>query len=361
MVDDWQGPSVAILYKDRLHPVHARIAESIGADHVHFPAISNDLLTGSVLEDIYGIVRRGPSIPTGYDVYLSEDAIGLYAAPYIASRTDATHIYLAANHRTYGFGGYDMRSPRRLAPAVKRIDRTIDVTVLRALLRRYVDGVLAVSDLMARNVADIAPNVPVRIAHPYVEPGLFERLAEVQPDLARERAVFVGKNRPHKGVDLLVQAWPQVRERYPDATLDLVGLGHEDPAVEGVNVAGYVEDIADGYRGASLYVQPARFDPFPVSVLEAMRAGLPAIGTVNCGVSPYLSNVDDALSCRVSPDALADAIASYFDRGVQERQRLSGRVRSVAEAFDPRRGRRAFVEQFYRLLDDVGSEDDRRT
>lgn len=348
----------AILFKDELHPAHAGFADVLGAERVRFPGSGASPIAGTVLEDVVSVARRARSLPADHDVYLSEDAVGLYAAPLLASRTDAPHVYLAANHRTFGFKGYDFGpawDPRALA---RRADRAVDVAALRRVLSRYVDGVIAVSELMARNVARVAPDVPVRIAHPYVEPSLFDRLGAVEPVLEANRAVFVGKNRPHKGVDMLVRAWPQVRERHPDATLEIVGEGHPpDREVDGVTVRGYVDDLAGVYRNASLYVHPARYDPFAVTVLEAMRAGVPAVGTSACGVSPYVAAVDPALRCDPTPAAIASAVSDYFELDPAERRSLSATARAAASDFDPERSERAFAEQFDRLLADVEERD----
>lgn len=352
MGTDGTGARVAILFKNELHPVHAGFADAIGADRVQLPVTDHDLLTGSVVEDVLGVARRIPSMSTEYDVYLSEDVAGLYAASYLTARTDGLNIHLAADHRTFGLDGYDIGpwSPHSVA---KWIDRTVDITIIHRLLRHNVDGAIAVSGLVAQNVSRIAPDVPVRVVHPYVKPDLFDRLGEMEPSLDGKDAVFVGKNRTHKGVDLLCRAWPRIRAEHPDATLELVGSEHVERNVPGVTVTGYVDDIGEAYRDASLYVHPARFEAFGVAVLEAMRAGVPAIGTTNCGVTPHLSAVDSSLRCEPSPDAIAESVAEYFDRDLDERRSISEVARETTTKFDCQRSKRTFEEQFTRLLAEI--------
>ena len=52
---------------------------------------------------------------------------------------------------------------------------------------------------------------------------------------AAPRAVFVGRLAPEKGLDTLIDAWPAVRVRYPEARLILIGEG---PAAAGAGGAG---------------------------------------------------------------------------------------------------------------------------
>ena len=46
------------------------------------------------------------------------------------------------------------------------------------------------------------------------------------------RAVFIGRLAPEKGLDMLIEAWPFVRARYPEARLTLIGEGPRAPALE---------------------------------------------------------------------------------------------------------------------------------
>src|SRR5437763_700623 len=48
------------------------------------------------------------------------------------------------------------------------------------------------------------------------------------------RAAFVGRLAPEKGLDTLIEAWPQVLARHPNARLTLVGDGPQRGALEGL-------------------------------------------------------------------------------------------------------------------------------
>jgi glycosyltransferase involved in cell wall biosynthesis len=115
--------------------------------------------------------------------------------------------------------------------------------------------------------------------------------------------VFTGRLAPEKGLDTLLQAWPQVRARRPDAQLLIVGGGERLPtllaqagslAITGsVHFAGECADAAPVLQAADCFVLPSMTEGLPVSLLEAMACGLPVVAT-SVGGSRQL--VEDGVS-----------------------------------------------------------------
>lgn len=305
------------------HPAHRGFVETIGADLVVLDAPGLGSLDRTVLRD----VLRGltaDTLPQG-DVYLAVGPAPLFALPKLyASRDDPTVVLLAADFRFNGLASYGFSFPE---DAPRYVDRLADSWLLKRLVSRYVDGVIAVSELMEETLSALVSG-RTAIAHPYIQASTCERLADAAPTLDASRAITVCENRDHKGVDRLVAAWPRVRAAHPDATLEIVGENHPDAyeSVPGVFVHGYVEDLLGILARSSVYVHPARFDAFPVSVLEAMRLGLPPIVTTATGTRSVVGPVDDALVVESRVAAIADGVRSYFDRTVESRQAVSEQV-----------------------------------
>lgn len=94
----------------------------------------------------------------------------------------------------------------------------------------------------------------------------------------------------YKGHDALLDIWPRVVARHPDAVLAIAGDGDDRPrleaksrelAMEGsVTFAGRVSDdaLAALYARCRFFVMPSRDEGFGLVFLEAMRAGKPCIG-----------------------------------------------------------------------------------
>jgi glycosyltransferase involved in cell wall biosynthesis len=343
---DLDSVDVAMLHQDP-HPAHRGFAEAIGADLVDYHARSLGPFSGSVVAD----VANGLTYPD-YDVYLVEGSRPLYAALVRRFTRGGKVVYLCADHGLYALGQGDFEGDSLLKSLVGRFGTPL----VRAVGRRGIDGVVAVSEFAAEFTRPVVgPATPIAVAHPFIQPETYGALGDVDPDLASNVAVTVARPWHYKGVDMLVDAWRRVREAIPDAELHVVGGGHPDAYgdVPGVTVRGYVEDLADAFRPASLFVQPSRMDTFPVSTLEAMRAGVPPLVTNTAGTRSEAREVDASLVVDPSPDALAAGVVAYLERDVADRERLAAVARKRGARFDAASRKRAFREAFERVLADL--------
>ena len=122
-----------------------------------------------------------------------------------------------------------------------------------------------------------------------------------------------------------LRAFRLVQERYPDATLTLVGGGTQDAAVrelarqlglQHVTFVGRVppDDIWRFYAEADVYLQTPDIDNMPTSVLEAYASGCPVVATEAGGVPAILT---DGLHGLLVPcgdhQAAADAVIRLLE------------------------------------------------
>jgi glycosyltransferase involved in cell wall biosynthesis len=185
----------------------------------------------------------------------------------------------------------------------------------------------------AESVIDDYGVDPDRVA--VVGMGHRPRAVEVaRRDWSVPRLLFVGVDWRRKNGDAVVTAFRHVRERYPDATLDVVG-GHPRLDLPGVQGHGLLRrDVAAEqasldrlYERATMFVLPSRFDPSPIAYLEAASAALPVVATTEGGAAELL----DGTAVVVHPAdqvALAHAIEHLCAPGVA---RVTG-LRSAAIA-----------------------------
>lgn len=114
------------------------------------------------------------------------------------------------------------------------------------------------------------------VAIPEAASGLFQRVSVAQP--ATPYFLYVGTLEPRKNIELLIQAWREVRKRYC-VDLVLAGRTREDftaPASEdGLHLPGAVPDarLPELYSGALAFVYPSLYEGFGLPVLEAMQCG----------------------------------------------------------------------------------------
>ena len=103
------------------------------------------------------------------------------------------------------------------------------------------------------------------------------------------QVVFVGRLAQEKGLDTLLDAWPEVLKSYPEKQLRLIGDGPMRAALEqqakhlgianSVEFAGALSDAAKQIRQASLFVLPSREEGLSIALLEAMAMGLPVVAS----------------------------------------------------------------------------------
>lgn len=183
--------------------------------------------------------------------------------------------------------------------------------------------------------------------------------AEVVPEAllataSTRRILFVGRLSPEKGVHDLIAAFRAVLERFPDASLHLVGASGSVPLEYLVELSGdanvraltrfyggrregtgkdrymqtlerlagpelgrriffdgYVDHdhVRDHYRRAAVLVNASLSESFGVSVVEGMMSGLPVVATRVGGMQETVVDGETGLLVSAgSPDELADAI-----------------------------------------------------
>ena len=333
---------------DAPHPAHQGFAEAVDADLLSLDQISIpiDYVQQSILEEMI----NGVMLPN-YDIYIAEGTRALYGALTNQILRKSILIYLAGDQALYKL----MDESYDLDDSVNRVISNYGMSILKKLFNEYIDGVIAVSDFSAEYTSHVLPEKPMRVAHPYIQPELFGELGEISPELERNVAITVGAFDSYKGQDLLVKAWETVRSHHPEARLLLVGSGYPERFrnVSGVRLLGYVDDLPEAISRASLYVQPSRVDNFPVSVLEAMRAGLPAVVTNTTGSKSEVMHLGSDFIAEPTAQSLAKSVSRYFSLPLSDRNLLSKTAREIGSGFDAISRKKSFRSQFEALLNEV--------
>jgi phosphatidyl-myo-inositol alpha-mannosyltransferase len=172
-------------------------------------------------------------------------------------------------------------------------------------LGRLIDGrpLTAVSPVAASALPD-------RWGEPELVPnGIDVAAYRIDVDRHPHRVAFLGRDDPRKGLDVVLDTWPAVRQRFRDAELLVIGASRPHP-VSGVSFLGRVDD--DGKRsllaGSAVFVAPnLSGESFGIVVAEAMAAGCAVVASD----LPAFRHVLDGSGTLVPPGdgpALAEAI-----------------------------------------------------
>lgn len=156
--------------------------------------------------------------------------------------------------------------------------------------------------------------------------------------------ICVARFDPVKGVDLLIQAWPEIASAIPQAVLLLAGDGPLREALDQrirstglstrVRFLGYRSDVESILHAADLCVVPSRNEGLSLAAMEAMATGLPVVATRVGGLPEVV--VDGETGVLVEPDnppALASAVIRVLADPTL-RTGLAAAALSSARAYD---------------------------
>ncbi len=136
---------------------------------------------------------------------------------------------------------------------------------------------------------------------------------------ARQNILFVGVEWERKGGFVLVEAFKIVLNRFPKATLNIVGC---TPKIDLPNcrVVGKVPlaEISEYFKQASVFCLPTKLEPFGIVFLEAMAHKLPVVAT-NIGAIPEFI-IEGKNGYLVEPDRpqqLAEKLIELLDSPAQ--------------------------------------------
>ena len=206
-------------------------------------------------------------------------------------------------------------------------------------LRRRVDRYIAVSEPVAQACKPLAIDCKrqIDVIPPFLPDEIFEFTDTRRPGFVPATGgyiMFAGALGPHKGIDVLLEAYQGVDPKIP---LVLLGLRRPDTPQrfpDGVLIAENVShgDVMRAWKNCVVAVVPSRWpDPWPLVALEAMAAGRPIVASAVGGLQSLVQ--DGKTGIHVPPGdvvALRAGIQRLLDDpGERSRMGEAGRERAV--------------------------------
>jgi glycosyltransferase involved in cell wall biosynthesis len=207
-------------------------------------------------------------------------------------------------------------------------------------LRNRVDRYIAVSSAVAKACTPLIGQAqrPIDVIPPFLYDESFLTEDAGRPAFVPaldDYVMFAGALGPHKGIDVLLDAWAGLEA---DVPLVIIGLRRHDTPREfpdGVIVVENIahEDVLRAWRHCAFAVVPSRWpDPCPLVALEAMAVGKPVIASAVGGL-PDL--VEDHRSGLLVPPGDSDALRSgilrlWADPALRSEMGDAGRQRAAS-------------------------------
>jgi glycosyltransferase involved in cell wall biosynthesis len=164
-----------------------------------------------------------------------------------------------------------------------------------------------------------------------------------------------------KGFDILIKAFAQVAEEFPEWKVKIFGRGRDRKKLEDlitehnlegrVEMPGPVTPLDAEWGKASIAAIPSRFEPFGLVIVEAMTAGLPVVCTaVKHGPIEIIDTEENGLLVESqNPAALADALRRLM-ADPDLRRKLADGGMATAKRFEPDQVVGLHVQLFEKVL-----------
>jgi len=250
---------------------------------------------------------------------------------------DILHAHTSHGHVYIQLAGALLGSAR--PPVI--VHRRVDFSIFRRSFFRLnrtkylygVDRYITVSHAIRRVlIADGIPEDRITTVHSGIDMERIQGAPERRPELRAELGVGddetlianVAHCADHKGQTYLVQAAPKVLAQHPKARFVIVGDGELRDALmaeaESLGVAerfifpGFREDVPALLKAFDIFVMPSHMEGLGTSVLDALCAQLPTVGTEAGGMPEMFEQGQNGLVCPIrDPEAISAAICRFLD------------------------------------------------
>jgi GalNAc-alpha-(1->4)-GalNAc-alpha-(1->3)-diNAcBac-PP-undecaprenol alpha-1,4-N-acetyl-D-galactosaminyltransferase len=192
--------------------------------------------------------------------------------------------------------------------------------ILMKLIYRRADLVTLLTDSALEFYPHVRGYRSIVMPNPVVTP---DPVIKSDRLLVSPMSIAIGRLQPQKGFDLLIRAFSQLRHKYPDWQLTILGEGPMRGELEElraqlqltdrIHLPGQVKNVNAYLRQADIFVLSSRFEGFPMSLCEAMACGLPVLATdclsgpreiITDGVDGVLVVAEDINALALGLDAL---------------------------------------------------------
>lgn len=172
----------------------------------------------------------------------------------------------------------------------------------------------------------------------------YERYKEFTPKLDSQNLLFIGQcySTMQKRVDLLIEAFLEVKKKFPNATLTIVGrgwdvfFGEKMSQLKREDIIFTGEDYSiDKYLNAStFYIHPGELEGFGLTVIESMLAGLIPLVSEKTGACDAVRQVDNNLIFPLEIGKIKDKIMWALSLTTNERVFLSKKSQEIGKTYN---------------------------
>ena len=320
---------IAFLYVE-LHPLHKKFLSSINCDFIRF----------------------SKNIPKNYDIYIVE---GTYLKPILLKKLRKINkkikiITLFSDPRLFYLNIGKKFNFKK--------DKMVRYPLLRSIIaKRFIkelDGAICIGDFSASLFRKFNKKSPIMNVPAFVLKKNQKTLGKINPNLSNHNLLFIGHGPDYhvKGIDLLIEIFKDIKNRFPDAKLYILGKWNVRKEWEagGVHFEG-TKDIVPYMKKSSLSIHLGRGESFGINILESMLAGIPTIVSKYTGAKQAVEKFDEKFVVPLDKELISKRIVDYFNLNLKRKKELSKKCREVSREFNEKDMLKRFKEQFKKLIE----------
>ncbi len=236
-----------------------------------------------------------------------------------------------------------------------------------SIAARFCDWVVGICDATSENIKALRTVPPGKIRRVYNGVIPVRRAnPDEQPSGTGFTLLFVGRLQPVKNLSLLLNAVRIALDSRPDLRLWIVGDGSERASLENLAVQLHIAaevtfwgqqlDVAPYFSAADTFIMSSKSEGLPLSLLQAMSIGLPAI-VPEVGGMPEVVRLARAGQVVPANDASAMARAILIMADDNEKRRQFSIC--AQEAFQEQFSLQAMADAYMDLYRNAGRASDR--
>lgn len=171
------------------------------------------------------------------------------------------------------------------------------------------------------------------------KPGVESRMESKEKQI-----IMLARLMPQKRIDLMISAWAQLTNDFPDWKVKVLGDGMERDSLEslaselGVQdsllMSGGMKDVWPELSRSSILCLTSEYEGFGIVLIEAMQAGVPVMAMEYVGVHDIINDGEDGYIVPFGDvDAYAQRLRTLITQP-KERQRLAENARISVRKFE---------------------------
>jgi len=225
---------------------------------------------------------------------------------------------------------------------------------------KNIDGITTESE-MAKNDARHWVNCPIEVNVSYVND--IKLLSKIKPNLNTKKFLFIGDYRPphdHKGIEILIDTFNLMPREFE---LFIIGkntehLKNKKKTNDNIHIEGRVKDLGEYFRKCTYYIHTARYETGPITILEAMSAGLIPICSNTCGHKDFVKKIDSQLVLTSQdPIKIVEQVKKISQITIQNKNIYSKKAKKIINfEYSKDIQVKKFKDAFFKLLREISNE-----